>query len=121
MTWPVFPNRIGWVEGRKEFLGIDDPMDDADRLIAETVHDREADGKGIGAGQLVEIHVFDIELADALVVASLSTRRNSPLAKCGLSVNAATRCPWISVTNSIFVAPRTTCGMSSSGSLLAPV
>ena len=106
---------------RKEFLGVDHPMDDADRLIAETVHDGETDGKGIGAGQLVEINVLDIELADAPVVASLSTRRNYSLSKCGLSVNAATTCPWVSVTNSILVAPRTTCGISSSGSLRAPV
>src|SRR4029078_4762114 len=40
-----------------------------DRLIAETIHDGETDGKGIGAGLLVEIDVLDIELADAPVVA----------------------------------------------------
>ena len=69
MTWPVFPNRIGWVDGREEFFGIDDPVETPTDLVAETIHDGETDGKDIGAGQVVEIDIFDKQLADAPVVA----------------------------------------------------
>jgi hypothetical protein len=59
-------NRLGgW---RKEFLCIDDTVNHADRLVAQAVHDRKADRKGIGAGPVVEIDVLDVQLTDAFVV-----------------------------------------------------
>src|SRR5687767_1373384 len=63
------PDRMsGWTE---KFLGIDHPTEHADRFIAETVHNRKADGERIRVRHLVKIHVFDIQLTDAFVERAL--------------------------------------------------
>ncbi len=65
-------NRMGG--GREKFFGIDDPVDDADDFVPQTVHDRKADREHIGLGPVVKKHIFDEELPDSLVIGPFPPR-----------------------------------------------
>src|SRR5512147_209986 len=66
-------NRLG--RGGEKLLGVDDAMQDPDRLVPEAVHDRKRDRKCVSAGPVVVVHILDIELPDALIEGALPPRR----------------------------------------------
>ena len=66
MAGAAEPDRMG---GRgKEFLRINYPMQDTHDFIAETIHDRNGDAEYVRIGLLIEVQVFDVQLAGASVV-----------------------------------------------------
>ncbi len=61
--------------GGEKLLGVDHPMQHADHLVAEAVHDRQRDAEDVRLSFVVEVNVFDIELSRAFVIGSLPPRR----------------------------------------------
>ena len=108
---PGLAEANGRDRGRDQLFGVDHAMEHTDCLIANAIHNGKRDADDIALDTVVEVHIFDEQLADPAMGGPFPPGRVF-IGKRWQRGRRGNQVASLSVMYSILVADRTTCGIS---------